>query len=105
MIIEENKIVKWSLISVSMFFLSVMLVLPLVFVVKTAFEKGLPTFWAAISDKYARAAIWLTVEVTVITVIVIAVMFTSLPGQTAPLGVQGTPRRRNTNGSVPVCTY
>jgi sulfate transport system permease protein len=70
MIIEENKIVKWSLISVSMVFLSVMLVLPLVFVVKTAFEKGLPTFWAAISDKYARAAIWLTVEVTVITVIV-----------------------------------
>lgn len=70
MIRKENKALKWTLISISLAFLTVMLVLPLIFVVTTALAKGLPTFWAAITDRYARSAIWLTLEVTLIAVIV-----------------------------------
>ncbi|MCD7957280.1 MAG: sulfate ABC transporter permease subunit CysW [Lachnospiraceae bacterium] len=61
--------VKWLLIGISAFFLIIMLVLPLVYVLVTAFREGAAAFWEAVSDEYAVKAILLTVEVTVLTVI------------------------------------
>lgn len=67
---KENKLVKWTLIGISFIFLTVMLVLPMVYVMTTAFEKGVSAFVQAVTDVYARKAIFLTVEVTIITLIV-----------------------------------
>lgn len=62
--------VKWILIAISAVFLVVMLILPLIYVMYTAFEKGIQVFLAAVTDIYALKAIGLTIEVAVITVIV-----------------------------------
>ncbi len=61
---------KWFLIAISFIFLVVMLVLPLIYVMFTAFEEGIQVFIKAVTDEYALKAIWLTIEVTIITVIV-----------------------------------
>lgn len=61
---------KWVLIGICALFLAVMLVLPLLYVLYTAFEHGIGVFLEAVTDEYARKAILLTIEVTVITVIV-----------------------------------
>lgn len=61
---------KWILIGVCSVFLVVMLILPLIYVMFTAFKSGISVFIAAISDEYALKAIMLTVEVTIITVII-----------------------------------
>lgn len=61
---------KWILIGVCAIFLLVMLVLPLIYVMFTAFEEGIQVFIKAVSDEYALKAIGLTIEVTIITVIV-----------------------------------
>ena len=62
--------VKWILIGVSVVFLAVMLILPLVYVMCTAFEEGIGVFIEAVTDLYALKAIGLTLEVTVIAVVV-----------------------------------
>ena len=62
--------VKWIMITICALFLVVMLVLPLVYVLFTAFEQGIGVFWKAVSDEYALKAVLLTIEVTVITVII-----------------------------------
>lgn len=62
--------IKWLLIGVSSIFLIVMLILPLIYVMVTAFKDGIQVFITAVSDEYAQKAIWLTIEVTVITVII-----------------------------------
>ena len=61
---------QWIAIGVSAVFLIVMLLLPLVYVMATAFGEGIQVFLAAVTDPYAVRSILLTVEVTVITVIV-----------------------------------
>lgn len=61
---------KWFLIGLCTVFLVVMLILPLIYVMFTAFEEGIQVFIAAVTDEYALKAIWLTIKVTVITVIV-----------------------------------
>lgn len=61
---------KWILIGISAAFLVIMLILPLIYVMYTAFKEGIGVFLAAVTDEYALKAIGLTVEVTVITVIV-----------------------------------
>lgn len=50
--------------------LVVMLILPLIYVMVTAFESGIQAFWDAVSDEYAVKAILLTVEVALITVVI-----------------------------------
>lgn len=62
--------VKWILIGICTIFLVVMLILPLIYVMFTAFENGIQVFIEAVSDEYALKAIQLTIEVTVITVII-----------------------------------
>lgn len=66
----KQDIRKWILIGISALFLIIFLILPLVYVITTALREGIGTFVAAISDEYAVKATLLTVEVTVITVII-----------------------------------
>lgn len=61
---------KWLLIGLCTVFLVVMLVLPLVYVIYTALREGLHTYLAAVTDTYAVKAIWLTVKVVLIAVVV-----------------------------------
>jgi sulfate transport system permease protein len=66
---KNSGVLKWSLIGLSAFFLIIMLVLPLIYVLVTAFQQGVGAFIAAVSDEYALKSITLTIKVTVITVI------------------------------------
>lgn len=62
--------VKWLLIAISAFFLIIMLILPLIYVIVTAFREGVGPYIAAITDTYALKAVGLTIEATVIAVII-----------------------------------
>ncbi len=59
--------VKWIFIGISVLFLVTMLILPLIYVMSTAFSEGISAFSHTVKDKYALKAIWLTVKVTLIT--------------------------------------
>lgn len=61
---------KWILIGISILFLIVMLILPLTYVLVTAFGEGIKVFVASVTDYYALKAIGLTFEVTLIAVVV-----------------------------------
>lgn len=61
---------KWILIGISTLFLIVMLILPLTYVLVTAFGEGIKVFVASVTDYYALKAIGLTLEVTLIAVVV-----------------------------------
>ena len=61
---------KWILIGISTLFLIVMLILPLTYVLVTAVGEGIKVFVAAVTDYYALKAIGLTLEVTLIAVVV-----------------------------------
>ena len=47
---------KWTLIAVSALFLSVMLLLPLIYIVVTALRQGFAAYAAAVTDSYAPSA-------------------------------------------------
>lgn len=70
---NDRGAVKWILIGISCLFLFFMLVLPLIYIIITALRDGLDVYWDSVRDPYARKAVWLTVKVTVITVVVNAV--------------------------------
>ena len=61
---------KWILIGISTLFLIVMLILPLTYVLVTAFGEGIKVFVASVTDYYALKAIGLTLDVTLIAVVV-----------------------------------
>lgn len=67
-VMKESSIVKWSLITVSLLFLTLFLILPLISIFVTAFEKGWETYIASITHPDALAAIKLTLIVTCIVV-------------------------------------
>lgn len=56
---------KWTLIAVSALFLSVMLLLPLIYIVVTALRQGFAAYAAAVTDSYALKAAALTLQATV----------------------------------------
>lgn len=56
---------KWFLIILSAAFLCVMLILPLIYILVTAFRQGLGVYLAAITDEYALKAVQLTLQATV----------------------------------------
>ena len=66
---KNSGIFKWVLIAICVVFLSVMLILPLVYIIVTALRDGLPTFIKAITDPYARSAVSLTVKATLWAVV------------------------------------
>ena len=55
---------KWTLIAVSALFLSVMLLLPLIYIVITALRQGFAAYAAAVTDSYALKAAVLTIQAT-----------------------------------------
>jgi sulfate/thiosulfate transport system permease protein len=65
---EESKLVKWSLILVALAFLTLFLILPLITVFISAFEKGWEVYVASITDPDALAAIKLTFLVAAIVI-------------------------------------
>jgi sulfate transport system permease protein len=67
---KDSGVVKWILIGLCAVFLGVMLILPLVYVLITAFSDGIQAFVTAVTDSYALKSISLTVEVTLITVLI-----------------------------------
>lgn len=62
---HENKAVKILLISISAFFLTVMLIFPLVSVVINSLQKGWGFYSSVITDKYTVKAMLLTLKATV----------------------------------------
>ena len=65
-----SKAVKYILITLSVVFLFVMLVMPLITVIYEAFRKGLIPYLEAISDHDTISALMLTLEATVIAVVI-----------------------------------
>ena len=61
--------VKWILIGISVIFLFVMLVLPLVVVVTQALSKGWQCYVQAVTDEYTLKALELTIEATAAAVV------------------------------------
>lgn len=59
-----SKIVKWVLIGVSVLFLVLMLLLPLITVISESLRDGWKTYQAAVTDKYTVKAVLLTLEAT-----------------------------------------
>ena len=55
---------KWTLIAVSALFLTVMLLLPLIYIVITALRQGFAAYAAAVTDSYALKAALLTIQAT-----------------------------------------
>lgn len=66
--LQESAIVKWSLITISLLFLALFLILPLITIFVTALEKGWATYVASITHPDALAAIKLTLTVVLIVV-------------------------------------
>lgn len=66
--LKESALIKWSLITITLLFLAFFLILPLLTIFLTAFEKGWDTYVASISHPDALAAIKLTLTVLLITV-------------------------------------
>lgn len=67
---KGSKILKWILIGVSLLFVVLMLVLPLVTVITEALKSGWQVFWQAVSDEYTVDAILLTLEATGFAVLI-----------------------------------
>lgn len=67
-VMKESSVVKWSLITISLLFLALFLILPLIFIFVSAFEKGWETYIASITHLDALSAIKLTLIVTCIVV-------------------------------------
>mgnify|MGYP002623779985 CR=1 FL=1 len=67
---KNNGLLKWVLIIISFIFLAVFLILPLIYIVVSALREGFSAYIASITDEYAVKATLLTLQVTVIAVIV-----------------------------------
>jgi sulfate transport system permease protein len=61
---------KWFFIILSALFLAIFLILPLVYIIITAFRQGFGVYWAALTDKYALASVKLTLEATLSAVVI-----------------------------------
>jgi sulfate transport system permease protein len=67
---KQNNITKWILIAVSVIFLFVMLVLPLLTVVTESLRKGISCYLEAVTDNYTVKAVQLTIEATLTAVVI-----------------------------------
>ena len=66
----SSKITKWFLISISIIFVVLMLLLPLITVITEAFKQGTAVYAKAVADDYTVKAIWLTLEATLLAVLI-----------------------------------
>ena len=67
---KNNGPLKWCMITLVMVFLTMFLLLPLVYIVITALSKGIDTYISSITDAYAVKAAWLTIQATLWAVLV-----------------------------------
>ena len=67
---KDSGLVKWLLIGVSVVFLFVLLILPLITVIVNSLAKGIPFYAKSISDPYALKAIGLTLRATLWSVLI-----------------------------------
>ena len=67
---KNSGAVKWLLIGISVLFLFVLLILPLITVVVNSLAKGIAFYAKSIADPYAVKAIWLTLKATLWSVII-----------------------------------
>lgn len=65
---KGSKAVKWILIGISVIFIFLMLVLPLITVITEALKQGFAVYAEAVTDEYTVKALLLTLEATVIAV-------------------------------------
>ena len=63
----RSRLARWTMLGVALLFLGVVLVVPLVLVFATAFEKGWLAYATALRDPDAWAAVRLTLFVSVVT--------------------------------------
>lgn len=66
--VGDSRIARWSLRTVALAYLVLVLLAPLVFILYRTFEHGFDTFWTAVTSEQALHALWLTVLITAITV-------------------------------------
>ena len=66
---SENKFLKYGLIGISIFFLILMLIIPLISIISEALAKGVGAYIKAISDGYTLKAMNLTLIATLIATI------------------------------------
>lgn len=66
--LQESAMIKWMLIIISLIYIGLFLILPLLSIFVTAFEKGWETYVASIVHPDALAAIKLTIIVAIIVV-------------------------------------
>ena len=67
---KNNGPLKWCMITLVVVFLTMFLLLPLVYIVITALSKGIDTYISSITDAYAVKAVWLTIQATLWAVLV-----------------------------------
>lgn len=67
---KESKLVRGLLITISILFLFIMLVMPLVVVLTEAIRNGINKYQEAVFDKYTLKALLLTLEATVAAVLI-----------------------------------
>lgn len=67
---KNNGPLKWCMITLVVVFLTMFLLLPLVYIVLTALSKGIDTYISSITDAYAVKASWLTIRATLWAVLV-----------------------------------
>ena len=66
--VGDSRAARWSLRTVALAYLVLVLLAPLVFILYRTFEHGFDTFWTAVTSEAALHALWLTVLITAITV-------------------------------------
>jgi sulfate transport system permease protein len=66
--VGDSRIARWSLRTIALAYLLVILLIPLGFILYQTFEHGFDTFWTAVTSEEALHALWLTVLITAITV-------------------------------------
>ena len=66
---RENKVVKYGLIAISVLFLTLMLIIPLITIISEALSKGFNAYIKAVSDGYTFKAMNLTFIATIVATI------------------------------------
>lgn len=61
---KDSGVLKWVLIGICMLFLSLFLILPLIYILATAFREGIGPYLNAVADEYALKSVLLTLEAT-----------------------------------------
>ena len=67
---KENKVLKGVLVTISCLFLVIFLILPLIYILVTAFRYGISEYINAVTDEYAVKAAMLTLEATLFAVVI-----------------------------------